>query len=94
MSTPTTCSAGDGLEFITCSPDGESRGLTFRVGDVFPLLPFRRLCSASASPASASRPWGLRFLVVPPITAGRHEGGTKPTSNNPDGSAPEEIGTD
>ena len=94
MSVPATRSAGDGVDLVTCSPDGESRGLTFRVGDVFPLLPFRRLCSASASPASAARPWGLRFLTVPAIRAGKHEGGTKPTSNGPDGNAPEEIGSD
>jgi hypothetical protein len=84
----------DGLDLVTSSPDGESRGLMFRVGDVFPMLPYHRLCSASPSPASAARPWGLRFLVIPVITAGKHEGPTKPTSNNPDGNGPEEIGTD
>lgn len=80
---------------ITHSPDGESRGLIFRSGDVFPLLPTQHILSAPATPATTARPWGLRFLVVPPITAGRHEGQTKVTSGgNPDGSNAEEIGTD
>jgi hypothetical protein len=83
---------GHGLDLITCSPDGESRGLMFRVGDIFPMLPYRRLYSASAAPSSAARPWGLRFLVVPVPTAGKHEGPTKPTSNSPDGNGPEEVG--
>jgi hypothetical protein len=83
-----------GPDLITCSPDGESRGLAFRVGDVFPLLPYRRLCWARTTPASPARPWGLRHLTVPVPTAGKHEGPTAPTSNNPDGSSPEEIGTD
>ncbi|MGW5686485.1 hypothetical protein [Nonomuraea sp. NPDC003754] len=83
------------LDLITHSPDGESRGLIFRVGDVFPMLPTRHLLSAPATPASDARPWGLRFLVLPPITAGAHEGQTRPTSaSNPDGTAPEEVGTD
>ena len=84
---------GDGL--ITGSPDGESRGVMFRVGDIFPLNPIRHVLSALDTPASAARPWGLRFLVAPRFSAGRHEGNTRPTSApNPDGSAPEEIGTD
>jgi hypothetical protein len=47
-----------------------------------------------AEPGHRCPPVGLRFLVVPVITAGKHEGPTKPTSNNPDGNGPEEIGTD
>jgi hypothetical protein len=84
----------DGPNLVTCSPDGEPRGLTFRAGDVFPLLPFRQLCVAPDSLASAGRPWGLRFLTVPPVRAGKHEGATKQTSNNPDGNSPEEISSD
>jgi hypothetical protein len=84
-----------GDELITCSPDGESRGVMFRVGDVFPLNPIRHVLSAPDTPASAARPWGLRFLKPPRFSAGKHEGNTRPTSApNPDGSAPEEIGTD
>jgi hypothetical protein len=48
------------LDLIVHSPDGESRGLLFRVGDVFPMLPTRHTLSATGTPASMARPWGLR----------------------------------
>jgi putative ATP-grasp target RiPP len=52
---------------MTCSPDGESRGLIARAGDVFPLDPHPTLLAqAPAGPSEdGSRPWGLRFLRTP-----------------------------
>ncbi|TMR92045.1 hypothetical protein [Nonomuraea basaltis] len=83
------------LDLITHSPDGETRGLIFRIGDLFPMLPTRHILSAPATPASGARPWGLRFLAPLPIHAGKHEGATKKTSSSsPDGTAPEEVGSD
>ena len=85
----------EGLDLILDSPDGESRGLLFRTGDVFPLLPHMQMLTVSPAPASCARPWGLRHLVVPLPRAGAHEGGgTRETSSNPDGSSPEEVGSD
>ncbi|RBQ21416.1 hypothetical protein DP939_01495 [Spongiactinospora rosea] len=67
-------------DLITHSPDGESRGAIFRVGDIFPMAPIEHILSAPATPPSSARPWGLRFLVAP-INAGKHEGGSNETSN-------------
>jgi putative ATP-grasp target RiPP len=52
---------------LTCSPDGEPRGLLARVGDIFPLDPAPAVNAASAAPPSTIdvRPWGLRFVRVP-----------------------------
>ncbi|GAA1842434.1 putative ATP-grasp-modified RiPP [Actinomadura bangladeshensis] len=52
---------------LLCSPDGESRGLIARVGDLFPLDPAPEVHAASTEPPSASgvRPWGLRFVRLP-----------------------------
>lgn len=90
MSTPTDESS----ELLTHSPDGESRGLAFRVGDLFPLNPTRHLLEARGEPASSVRPWGLRYLRRLTPRAGKHEGASQATSSSGDGSGPEEMGTD
>ncbi|GAA3737326.1 hypothetical protein [Salinactinospora qingdaonensis] len=83
------------FDLITHSPDAESRGILFRTGDFFPLNPTAHTLSAPATPATQARPWGLRYLVVPRLSAGKHEGKSRPTSaGSPDGTAPEEVGTD
>ncbi|MBE1532289.1 methyltransferase domain-containing protein [Actinomadura algeriensis] len=51
------------LDLVTHSPDGESRGLAFRVGDIFPMDPNLDLASEIDARATEARPWGLRFLV-------------------------------
>lgn len=81
-----------GVDLLLCSPDGESRGLLARVGDVFPLDPSGDLCPGGEVTASSARPWGLRFLQVPQPRAGKHEGtGQKTTgSGDSDGSKPED----
>ncbi|HEY7175728.1 MAG TPA: hypothetical protein VH442_12495 [Micromonosporaceae bacterium] len=79
---------------VTHSPDGESRGLMHRVGDVFAMVPIGDLLSAPDTPASQARPWGLRFLRVPQPRAGKHEGGTNDVSTNDDGQSAEETTTD
>jgi hypothetical protein len=85
----------DAAEQVTCSPDGESRGLLFRVGDLFPLNPIGNVLSRTDASASAARPWGLRFLSVPQPRAGKHEGGTNETTGDLDGTSPgEEKGGD
>ncbi|MEV0622432.1 hypothetical protein AB0I81_54585 [Nonomuraea sp. NPDC050404] len=84
------------FDLITHSPDGESRGKIFRAGDFFPMSPSRHILSAPATPATDVRPWGLRFLVIAPVTAGKHEGGSQETSEtSSDGnSANEEVTKD
>lgn len=64
------------FDLVTHSPDGESRGLIYRGGDLFPMSPTKHILSAVDTPASEARPWGLRFLVAP-VTAddGAHGGG-------------------
>ncbi|WP_436757828.1 hypothetical protein [Streptosporangium sp. V21-05] len=42
-------------DLITHSPDGESRGLILRAGDVFPTLPTRHVLSAPATSAGDAR---------------------------------------
>lgn len=65
---------------LTCSPDGESRGLLARAGDLFPLDPSGHLLTGSFAQRTAWRPWGLRYLRVPQPRAGKHEGPTSWTS--------------
>lgn len=83
----------DRLNVVTHSPDGESRGLIFRVGDVFPMDPFKHLMHSVATPGTDARPWGLSFLRVPQPRAGKHEGPTSTTSGG-DGTGPEETTAD
>jgi hypothetical protein len=93
---PTSIRQGDQstLDLITHSPDGQSRGLLFRAGDFFPMSPSNHILSAPDTPASGARPWGLRHLVVPPITASKHEGGSNETSEqSSDGNSPNEEKT-
>ncbi|SDH76875.1 hypothetical protein SAMN05421505_12243 [Sinosporangium album] len=79
------------LDLITHSPDGESRGMLFRRGDFFPMSPSEHILSAPDTSAGTARPWGLRFLTVPPISAGKHEGGSNETSEtSSDGTGPNE----
>jgi hypothetical protein len=83
----------DGPDLLTHTPDGESRGLMYRSGDLFPLNPIGNLLSRTTAAASPARPWGLRFLRVPQPRAGKHEGGTNETTGDPDGNSPgEETG--
>lgn len=80
---------------VTCSPDGESRGLMVRVGDLFGLNPAGNLLSRSDTAATPARPWGLRWLTVPQPRAGKHEGQTNDTTGDPDGTkGGEELGGD
>lgn len=81
------------FDLVTHSPDGESRGLIFRNGDLFPLDPTSHLLTGTFDHATAARPWGLRFLSEPrpclPTGKGKHEGGTNETSGGtPDGKGP------
>ena len=74
----------------TASPDGESRGRIARVGDLFPLDPTGHFFTATDQRPTDVRPWGLRFATIPPVRAGKHEGGTKETSGTTDGDKPGE----
>ncbi|TDC44677.1 hypothetical protein E1281_33055 [Actinomadura sp. KC345] len=82
------------LDSVTHSPDGESRGLVFRVGDIFPLDPGLDQASQIDAAATEARPWGLRFLVVP--RAGKHDKGTSEytTGGQGDSQHPEDKGKD
>lgn len=87
----------DPVDLVLYSPDGESRGILFRTGDLFPLNPIRHILSSTDEQPTPARPWGLRFLTVPRPSAGAHEGGSKETSEgSPDGSGPhnEEMQSD
>lgn len=87
----------DNPDILTCSPDGESRALMFRVGDIYPMDPAPHHRSQISQPATEARPFGMRFLRVPPPRAGRHEGSTSDFttgSGNTDGSAPEDTDKD
>ena len=91
----TTMTAPLSLMALDHSPDGEPRGLLARVGDIFPLDPSGQRLLASHEPPSLTRPWGLRFACPPQPRAGAHEGGTKETTGDPDGSSPgEETASD
>lgn len=81
-------------DLLTRSPDGEPRGLLFRVGDLFPLDPTGHLFEARGEAASPVRPWGLRYLRRLTPRAGKHEGASKATSTSTDGVKPEEMGSD
>ncbi|MGI5232846.1 hypothetical protein [Actinoallomurus sp. CA-142502] len=81
-------------DLVTHSPDGESRGLPFRVGDLFPLSPTGHLLEARGEAATDVRPWGLRYLRPLTPRAGKHEGATSETSSQGDGQNPEEMGSD
>lgn len=83
------------LNLLTHSPDGESRGLLARAGDLFPLDPREHLRAGGIhEPASLVRPWGMRLLRIPQIEAGKHEGTSQFTSESGDGARPEEMGKD
>ena len=82
------------LDPVTHSPDGESRGLAFRVGDIFPMDPGLDQASQLDAPKTQARPWGLRYLMLP--RAGKHDKGTAEytTGNQGDRQSPEDKGTD
>ena len=85
--------AAETLDLLTHSPDGESRGLIFRFGDLFPLDPTAHLMTGTFDAATVARPWGLRLLSGPrsclPTGKGKHEGPTNDTSGGtPDGKGP------
>jgi hypothetical protein len=82
------------LDLIVCSPDGESRGEFFRVGDLFPMDPIGHILMAPGAPATEARPWGLRFRRVPEPRAGKHEGGTSDVSTSTDSNSAEEVQSD
>jgi hypothetical protein len=84
------------FDLLTHSPDGESRGLLFRVGDIFPMDPRPHQRAAIDDPASDARPWGLRYLQLPQIRAGKHESDTKKytTGGGGDNKNPADSGTD
>jgi hypothetical protein len=87
----------DDLDILTHSPDGESRALLFRVGDIYPMDPAPHHRSRIGEPATAARPFGMRFLRVPQPRAGKHEGSTSDFSTgtgNADGSGPEDTDKD
>lgn len=88
----------DPLDLVTHSPDGESRGVMFRVGDIFPMDPRPHQRLKIDDPASMARPWGLRYaqVVQPWAGAGKHESDTKKhtTGGGGDNSSPEDEGTD
>ena len=62
-----TINGSRSVDLLTHSPDGESRGLIARVGDVFPLDPTVSIHAVSEAPPSsaATRPWGLRLVQTP-----------------------------
>lgn len=78
--TETVLSTEGDVDLLLCSPDGESRGLLARAGDLLPLDPAGHLLAGSFAPATAWRPWGLRYLRVPRPRAGKHEGPTSDTT--------------
>lgn len=85
------------FDLLTHSPDGESRAKLYRVGDIFPMDPSAHQRSRIDESATTSRPWGMRFLRVPPPSAGKHEGNTSDTTTgtgNSDGQTPEDKGKD
>lgn len=86
-----------GFDLLTHSPDGESRAKLYRVGDIYPMDPSAHQRSHIDEPATAVRPWGMRYLRVPPLNAGKHEGSTAETttgSGNSDGAGPEDKDKD
>lgn len=91
---PDDAASGEPFDLLLHSPDGESRGMLERVGDVFPMDPTEHLRNLSSEEPSEKRPFGLRFARVAEPTAGKHEGATKPTSGHPDESKAEETTSD
>ncbi|WP_371652514.1 MULTISPECIES: hypothetical protein [unclassified Streptomyces] len=95
MSIQAVSSDSNSLDLVTHSPDGESRGIFERVGDLFPLNPFRHIMTSIADAPTPARPWGLAFATVPRPSAGKHEGASKATSGDTDSSSPgEEVSDD
>lgn len=82
-----TMTTREDLDLLICSPDGQSRGVLARAGDLFPLDPADHLLTGSFEQATAMRPWGLRWLHVPRPRAGKHEGPTSTTTGG-DGQGP------
>lgn len=85
------------LDLVTHSPDGESRGLMFRVGDIYPMDPAPHHRSQIGQAATAARPWGLRYLRPAQPRAGKHEGTTSDFTTGTggaDGQGPEDTGRD
>lgn len=76
MSAHTSADQSDDFDLITHSPDGESRGLDFRVGDLFPMDPRPHQRLKIDEPASEARPWGLQFLRTPQHPTGKRRGDT------------------
>jgi hypothetical protein len=86
-----------GFDLLTHSPDGESRAKLYRVGDIYPMDPSAHQRAQIDEPATAARPWGMRYLRVPPLNAGKHEGSTSDTTTGTgsgDGAHPEDKGKD
>lgn len=75
-----TAHSPDEVDLLSCSPDGESRALLVRVGDLFPLDPSGHLLTGSSAAATRWRPWGLRYLRVPHPRCGRHEAPSSDTT--------------
>jgi hypothetical protein len=85
------------FDLLTHSPDGEPRAALFRVGDIYPMDPAVHHRSMIDQAATAARPFGMRFLRVPPTQAGKHEGSTSDFTTgtgNSDGSSPEDQDKD
>lgn len=95
LDTQTIIPALGEVDLVTHSPDGESRGLMFRVGDIFPMDPGLDLASQKHAPATEARPWGLRFLTTP-RGAGKHDKGTSKFTTGVEGDSakPEDEGLD
>lgn len=84
------------FDLLTHSPDGESRAKLYRAGDIYPMDPSAHQRSRIDEPATALRPWGMRYLRVPPLNAGKHEGSTSDytTGGGGDSANPEDTGKD
>lgn len=84
------------FDLITHSPDGESRGLDFRVGDLFPMDPRPHQRLKIDEPASAARPWGLQFLYAPTQPVGKRRSDTSDftTGGGQDNQNPEDWDKD
>jgi hypothetical protein len=87
------------VDVLTHSPDGEPRGLLFRVGDIYPMDPAPHHRSGIGESASAARPWGMRHLRLPSMQGGgKHESDTAEFTTGPDsrgdGQNPEDWDTD
>lgn len=85
-----------GFDLTTHSPDGESHGLMFRAGDIFPMDPRPHQRLRIDEPASQARPWGLRFLRVPVKPTAKRKSGTSEftTGGGQDNQTPEDWDKD